>query len=144
MTMKGMQHSSKTMTEGHTSQNTVALRFGLKSFILFVTICALLLGGWLELNRWPSIAISEQRIADSRSYSIETSNEYPHSLSISVTGKIDGTANLTTHNDRSIRIGPGKVDVDIQSDWYQPKAEIIYSPIDVKVGNLLIRYRFHS
>lgn len=125
-------------------QSPVPIRYRLQTLFLFVAVVAALLSALLWLTRWPSFTIAGSAIAAAKMYTVETSDEFPHYLSIKVTGYIDGQAKVTTHGGRITTIGPGQVDIEIEGEWYESAADIQYSPQNVNRGRLVVRYKFRS
>ena len=67
-------------------------------------------------------------------------------ISIRCHGQIVGKATLSLLNDdgssaRNHEIH-GKFDISLGGDWYTPKAELRYSPIGVRSGNVQIEFSF--
>ncbi len=70
-----------------------------------------------------------------------------YSVSIRVEGHIEGIAELSLNeNGRSYRSErlSGKVDLNLNGDWYTNSAELKYRPVSVRKGVLRITYDFHS
>ena len=68
-----------------------------------------------------------------------------HALKIEVTGYIDGEASmflLLNQEPYETRNLGGDIDVRWQGDWYENEAVLVYTPLNVSEGELMIRYSF--
>ncbi len=117
--------------------------------LVAVGVVAVSLAIWLAIPPWQSIDISGFDVAKNHIYAIsmDDENDFAHGLSIRIRGSIDGTAQITTHHDSLnvgiiAKFGPGDVCVDYGGDYYDSEAEIIYTPITAKSGELKVYYNF--
>ena len=69
-------------------------------------------------------------------------------IRILITGYIDGKATIKQGNGDNVtytyELKAGEVYLPIETDWYEKKCIIEYSPVGVKSGNLRIRYKFEN
>ena len=111
---------------------------------LAAPIAAIGLVLWLVgVFEWPQV----QHIADcSRSQRIvfQTSGMYPSGVTVRVRGHIDGTATLTTVEDRwPPQQISGDVDWSVYHDWFYSTCTFEYSPANVASGRLKVELKFH-
>ena len=70
-----------------------------------------------------------------------------HTLSISVSGNIDGTAEISLilkgkpYKSEAIS---GAFNFKWNGDWYSNEAVVLYSPNTVSKGTMTLRYKFHD
>jgi hypothetical protein len=78
----------------------------------------------------------------------ETGSPYTWAISIRGSGRIDGEATI------SLLMGEGRpyqtehlsgtVDFEWSGDWYSETARVRYEPVNVRSGNVVLRYRFRK
>jgi hypothetical protein len=78
---------------------------------------------------------------------LETSTKDPINIHLGFSGKINGTALITIYDGfgykKVYEIESGKVDYNIDCDWYSRKCSIVYKPKSVSQGALILEYRFN-
>ena len=70
-----------------------------------------------------------------------------HGIKINVSGTIKGQSEISLIlNDKEYKTDKlnGDFSIDWKSDWYSNTAKLIYQPINVKKGNVCIRYEFNE
>jgi hypothetical protein len=75
----------------------------------------------------------------------DSANKHPFGISIEVSGKIDGQANIylmLKGKSYKSEIIKNHFSFTWSTDWYSDSAEIKYEPIGVKEGNVMIKYSF--
>jgi len=70
------------------------------------------------------------------------------SIHIAIKGEIDGNALIILKDGvnykKEYRIEKGKIDFNIDTDWYNTKCIVNYEPQDVTKGELSIEYKFYE
>lgn len=78
---------------------------------------------------------------------LETENKDPIRIYMRFYGEVDGTASITIVDDysykKTYKLERGKVEYNIDCDWYNQKCIIIYSPENVVNGELHVEYKFY-
>ncbi|MEW6609293.1 MAG: hypothetical protein AB1414_17925 [bacterium] len=68
-----------------------------------------------------------------------------HSVLIKLIGEIEGTAVLNIVSNEGIqdtlKLGKGAIDQSINKEWYSDKCILEYKPLDVKSGQITIKYK---
>ena len=68
------------------------------------------------------------------------------SLQLYISGNLNGTAEITRFSENMPRqaysIGPGKVQLSMESAWEDPSCTLEYTPENVTKGSLAVRYHF--
>ena len=75
------------------------------------------------------------------------SQKYIHSIKINISGNVKGQSviSLILNNEPyKTKTLDGNFSFSWSGDWYSDIAEIIYQPIHVKDGDVIIRYEFES
>jgi len=99
---------------------------------------------------FPRASKQEYRVADvtkpeTITLTKESGQGNIHSFSITGSGQIDGNATITIFlNGKPYKIEQlsDRVHFHWGGDWYSDSAEIKYEPLSVKVGSLVLKYRF--
>jgi len=116
---------------------------------VIVLVFLLILYGKMETIPETPKRVRIQMVADTLRYEMLP---YPHqqqiySLNVEITGHLDGKAYLCLRQENddyseTIFLDRGKVDQIVRLEWTTTGCLMDYYPVDVKSGDLLVRYRF--
>ena len=117
----------------------------LSLIIIFVIVTLVIIGK--SLMPWDnSIKIND--VTQKMAITIFSNKNGIAVIRILITGYIDGKATIKQGNGDNVtytyELKAGEVYLPIETDWYEKKCIIEYSPVGVKSGNLRIRYKFEN
>ena len=125
----------------------------MKKIILGLVGIAAIIFVMFNLFRIGNILIAQDKIvkisdvAQKTEITLSTDKTGIHALHILITGHIDGEATIRQGNSNvkhTYERKAGDVNLPIQTDWYENNCVIEYEPVDVKSGDLSIRYKFEN
>lgn len=104
-----------------------------------------------SLDFWTSEGVIEKTLTSKKlitSFSIDEEAQYPHSIDLKMTGRINGSGVLSigwidTVSYKSDTI-PGRFEIDYNSDWYNDTCFVSFEPLNGIEGKLLIDYKIYS
>jgi len=118
----------------------------MKKLVLLVgLLLAAIIAAWLLWHFVSMSSVSDARQA--KTLVLATgSNELVHSITIHGSGKIDEDATITLiGNGKPYKVEQlsGDIDFEWSGDWYSTTSEVRYQPVNVRAGEVVLRYRFH-
>ncbi|MCA9247127.1 MAG: hypothetical protein KDA42_08435 [Planctomycetales bacterium] len=111
---------------------------------MIAAVALLVLGAWLLHD--PTVIIQGDAIRTTQTYRMHSHAPEllgPNRLTVTVTGEIDGTATITSHNGlETLNIGPGPIRATNSWEHYTNSDTITYQPAGVTKGRLRITCSF--
>jgi hypothetical protein len=120
------------------------MRVVITSVFLLAVVCAIkTFVFWGRVARVDDVTKSQTIIL-----SEQNKPQAVYGIEMSITGHIDGSATIQRSYADKKMYAPlpisGNVNLRLGGDWYKDRCLLIYSPSDVKSGNLKIRYAFRT
>lgn len=104
------------------------------------------MGAYTWLFRWPTVGLSGGQLGHVQHVVVKTniSRLNVQGLHVSVIGHLNGQVDLKLPWGDTMRIGPGRVCVSFNENYYDDTGAFDYAPVDATDGELTISYHFEG
>jgi hypothetical protein len=118
-----------------------------KKLIVICLLVAAVIAVAVWLFAMPSVTVNDVRKPETLVLRKSGGGTHVFALTVRGAGEITGKAtvslvlNGTPYKTEQLS---GKVEFEWRGDWYSNTTEVRYEPVDVRGGNIVLKYKFHE